>query len=123
MKLAAIAPGDIDHFFFTNGGAEANENAIRIARAVTGRPEGARALPRVLRRDGRRDLADRRSAPLGREPGIPGIVRAPEFHKWGRKEPEPVEDALADLEDVIRYEGAPRSRRSSWSRSSAPTGS
>src|SRR5688500_6192366 len=25
-RLAAIAPGDIDVFFFTNGGAEANEN-------------------------------------------------------------------------------------------------
>jgi taurine--2-oxoglutarate transaminase len=36
-KLAEIAPGDIDVFFFTNGGAEANENAFKIARAVTGR--------------------------------------------------------------------------------------
>src|SRR5438128_11602442 len=36
-KLAEIAPGDIDVFFFTNGGAEANENAIKIARAFTGR--------------------------------------------------------------------------------------
>ena len=36
-KLAEIAPGDIDTFFFTNGGAEANENAIKIARLVTGR--------------------------------------------------------------------------------------
>ena len=36
-KLASIAPGDIDVFFFTNGGAEANENAIKIARMYTGR--------------------------------------------------------------------------------------
>src|ERR671937_1267498 len=36
-KLAEITPGDIDVFFFTNGGAEANENAIRIARQFTGR--------------------------------------------------------------------------------------
>src|SRR6185295_16147968 len=36
-KLAAITPGDIDTFFFTNGGAEATENALRIARVVTGR--------------------------------------------------------------------------------------
>jgi taurine--2-oxoglutarate transaminase len=36
-KLAEIAPGDIDVFFFTNGGAESNEHAIRIARAFTGR--------------------------------------------------------------------------------------
>src|ERR687894_574017 len=37
VKLAEITPGDIDAFFFTNGGAEANENAIRIARWFTGR--------------------------------------------------------------------------------------
>src|SRR4026209_1576835 len=37
VKLASIAPGDIDHFFFTNGGAEANENAIKLARLATGR--------------------------------------------------------------------------------------
>ena len=36
-KLAELTPGDIDVFFFTNGGAEANENALKIARAVTGR--------------------------------------------------------------------------------------
>src|SRR5688572_30234815 len=35
-KLAELAPGDIDVFFFTNGGSEANENAIKIARAYTG---------------------------------------------------------------------------------------
>ena len=36
-KLADIAPGDVEVFFFTNGGAEANENAFKIARAYTGR--------------------------------------------------------------------------------------
>src|ERR1700756_2973203 len=36
-KLAELCPGDIDTFFFTNAGAEANENAFKIARAVTGR--------------------------------------------------------------------------------------
>ena len=30
-RLAAICPGDIDAFFFTNGGAESNENAMKIA--------------------------------------------------------------------------------------------
>jgi len=38
QKLASICPGDIDVFFFTNGGAEANENAVKIARSATGRP-------------------------------------------------------------------------------------
>ena len=68
-KLAQIAPGDIDCFFFTNGGAEANENAIKIARWYTGTAQDPRALPLVPRRHGRRDLAHRRSAALGRRAG------------------------------------------------------
>jgi taurine--2-oxoglutarate transaminase len=35
--LAGIAPGDLNRVFFTNGGAEANENAIHMARLHTGR--------------------------------------------------------------------------------------
>jgi len=104
-KLAALTPGDIDTFFFTNGGAEANENAIRIARVVTGRHKvlvryrsyhGGTAGAIALTGDPRRWAS---------EPGIPGIVRAPDFHKWGRKDPEPLDVCLRELEDVIRYEG------------------
>ena len=36
-ELAGLWPGDLEKTFFTLGGAEANENAIRIAKAVTGR--------------------------------------------------------------------------------------
>ncbi len=36
-KLAEIAPGNLNKTFFTLGGAEAVENAIKLARAVTGR--------------------------------------------------------------------------------------
>ena len=35
--LAERAPGDLDMVFFTNGGAEATENAVRMARLHTGR--------------------------------------------------------------------------------------
>src|SRR5438876_9895430 len=34
-KLAEITPGDSDTFFFTNRGAEANENAIQVAPLFT----------------------------------------------------------------------------------------
>jgi len=104
-KLAEVAPGDIDTFFFTNGGAEANENAIRIARLVTGRHKvlaryrsyhGSTAGAITLTGDPRRWNA---------EPGLPGIVHVPDFHKWGRRDPEPVDAALREVEDVIRYEG------------------
>ena len=36
-KLAAFAPTGLDHVFFVNTGAEANENALRIALKHTGR--------------------------------------------------------------------------------------
>src|SRR5437868_1811527 len=35
--LAEVTPGDLSMSFFTNGGAEANENAIKLARWYTGR--------------------------------------------------------------------------------------
>jgi taurine--2-oxoglutarate transaminase len=104
-KLAEITPGDLDTFFFTNGGAEAVENAIRVARMVTGRHKvlvryrsyhGGTAGALTLTGDPRRWAS---------EPGIPGVVRIPDFHKWGRKEPDPVDVALRDIEDVVRYEG------------------
>ena len=104
-KLAEITPGDIDTFFFTNGGAEANENAIRIARVVTGRHKvlvryrsyhGGTAGAIALTGDPRRWAS---------EPSIPGVVRAPDFHKWGRPQPEALDVCLRELEDVIRYEG------------------
>jgi taurine---2-oxoglutarate transaminase len=104
-KLAEITPGDIDVFFFTNGGAEANENAIKLARMATGRHKilaryrsyhGATAGAITLTGDPRRWAS---------EPGMPGVVHVPDFHKWGRRDPEPVDAALQDLEDVIRYEG------------------
>jgi len=104
-RLSAITPGGMDTSCFTNGGAEAVENAIRIARVVTGRHKilvryrsyhGGTAGALTLTGDPRRWAS---------EPGIPGVVRIPDFHKWGRKDPEPVEASLRDIEDVIRYEG------------------
>lgn len=36
-RIAEAAPGDLNYVFFTNGGTEANENAVRLARAYTGK--------------------------------------------------------------------------------------
>ena len=73
-KLAEITPGDIDTFFFTNGGAEANENAIKIARFFTGRRDGEDhgALSFLPRCDCRQHFSDRRSPALGRGAGHSG---------------------------------------------------
>jgi len=105
QKLARITPGDIDVFFFTNGGAEANENAIKLARQFTGRQKiltryrsyhGATGQAIVATGDPRRWAA---------ETGVSGHVRFPDFHRWGRRDPEPVGDSLAALEEVIMFEG------------------
>ena len=104
-KLAAIAPGDIDVFFFTNGGAEANENAIRIARLVTGRHKivaryrsyhGGTAGSLSLTGDPRRWSA---------EPGIPGIVRVLDPYHGIQRGWDSAEQALAHVEEVIQLEG------------------
>jgi len=105
-KLAEITPGDIDAFFFTNGGAEANENAIRIARLFTGRHKigaryrsyhGGTAGALTLTGDPRRWAA---------EPGIPGVFRIPEFYHGVDKRTETAEEVLARTEEIIQLEGA-----------------
>ena len=70
-KLAEITPGDIDTFFFTNGGAEANENAIKLARMVTGRHKIIARYRSLPRRHRGGDQPHRRSTALGRGAGHP----------------------------------------------------
>src|SRR5580698_8040338 len=94
-KLAEITPGDIDTFFFTNGGAEANENAIKIARFFTGRHKilaryrsyhGATAGAVSLTGDPRRWAA---------EPGIPGGVQVFDLFQGTERGWESGETSLA----------------------------
>jgi len=104
-KLAELAPGDIDVFFFTNGGADANENAIKVARAFTGRHKilaryrsyhggthGAIALTGDPRR-------------WSTEPGMPGVVHVLDpYHGPGRGS-DTAAASLAMLEEIIQLEG------------------
>ena len=105
-KLAEITPGDIDAFFFTNGGAEANENAIRIARMFSGRHKigaryrsyhGGTAGALTLTGDPRRWAA---------EPGIPGVFRVPDFYHGIQRGSETTEEVLARTEETLELEGA-----------------
>src|SRR3954462_14365260 len=104
-KLAEITPGDIDVFFFTNGGAEANENAIKLARQATGRHKilaryrsyhGATGQVITATGDPRRWAA---------ETGVWGVVRVPDTQPWGEASPRPVDEVLRETERVILYEG------------------
>ena len=110
--LSTLTPGDLNSFFFTLGGAEANENAIRIARMVTGRQKimvryrayhGATAGAITLTGDPRR---------WANEPGIPGVVRFFDPYKYrshlyreGDSDAEFTRRCLDEIEEIIAYEG------------------
>ena len=104
-KLAEIAPGDIDVFFFTNAGAEANENAVKLARQFTGRHKilaryrsyhGATAGAISLTGDPRRWAA---------EPGMAGVVHVLDPYHGIQRGWDDVATALANLEETIQLEG------------------
>src|ERR1700692_146608 len=104
-KVAEITPGDIDTFFFTNGGAGANENAIKIARFFTGRHKiiaryrsyhGATAGAVSLTGDPRRWAV---------EPGMPGVVRVLDPYHGIERGWESAETSLAMIEETIQLEG------------------
>src|SRR3954447_1214 len=107
--IAEVAPGDISMAFFTNGGAEANENAIKLARWYTGRHKviaryrsyhGATAGAITLTGDPRRWPA---------EPGISGVVRMFDPYTYrcpaGHPDPCPVCSGAPHLEEILQYEG------------------
>jgi taurine--2-oxoglutarate transaminase len=108
--IAELAPGDLDMVFFTNGGAEATENAVRMARGHTGRFKvlttyrsyhGATAGAITMTGDPRRWPS---------EPGLPGVVKF-----WGpypyrsafhaSSEAQECARALEHLADVLMVEG------------------
>ena len=103
-KLASIAPGDIDVFFFTNGGADANENAVKIARAVTGRQKilaryrsyhGGTAGAISLTGDPRR----------WSQPPMPGVIHVLDPYHGVARGWDTAEQSLRYLEEVIELEG------------------
>ena len=78
--ITEVAGHDLNQVFFTNAGAEANENAIRMARAAHRPAQGAGDVPQLPRRD-RTAIIGLTGDPRrwGTEPHtIPGIV-----HFWG----------------------------------------
>jgi taurine--2-oxoglutarate transaminase len=104
-KLAELTPGDIDVFFFTNGGAEANENAVKLARFYTGRHKimaryrsyhGATAGSMSLTGDPRRWAS---------EPGMPGVIRVFDPYHGIERGWDSTEQALANIEETIELEG------------------
>ena len=108
--IAKHAPGDLNKVFFTGGGAEATENAVRMARLHTGRQKimttyrsyhGATGVSIALTGDPRRWTG---------ETGVSGVV-----HFWGpylyrsafyaTTEAEESARALTHLRDTLMVEG------------------
>ena len=107
--LAEVTPGDLSMSFFTNSGAEANENAIKLARLYTGRHKivvryrsyhGATHGAISLTGDPRR---------WPNEPGMPGVVRMLDPYTYrcpaGHPDPCPVCTGTPHLEEILEYEG------------------
>lgn len=114
-KLADITPPGLEKFLYTLGGADANENAIKLARAYTGRHKilaryrsyhGATAGAMALTGDTRRHMW---------EPNLmPGVVHFLDpyryrstFHRTNPDIPEAdfTQDYLNHLEEIIQFEG------------------
>ncbi len=110
-KLAEITPGDLKKTFFTLGGAEANENAIKIARFYTGR---YKILARYRSYHGATYGAialtgDYRRLPV--EPAMPGVVHFldPYCYRcpfgWSRDRENCCLQCIKHVEEVIEHEG------------------
>ncbi len=107
--IAELAPAGMDKVFFTNGGADAIENAVRMARLHTGRRKvlsfyrsyhGNTGAAIVATGDPRRwpnEYAEDHVHFFG-----PYLYRS---HFWASTPEQESERALAHLSDVIRFEG------------------
>ncbi|MEV5606757.1 aspartate aminotransferase family protein [Streptomyces sp. NPDC052225] len=108
--IAERTPGDLDKIFFTNGGADAVEHALRMARLHTGRPKvlsayrsyhGGTQQAINVTGDPRRWANDSASA---------GVVRfwAPYLYRsrfYAETEEQECARALEHLETTIQFEG------------------
>jgi taurine--2-oxoglutarate transaminase len=108
--IAEVAPDGLEKVFFTNGGAEANEYAVRLARQFTGRRKvlsmyrsyhGSTATAISLTGDPRRWANDSVDNGAVRFFG-PYLYRSP-FHAESPEQES--ERALAHLEQTIQLEG------------------
>jgi taurine--2-oxoglutarate transaminase len=107
--LTQVTPPGLEKTFFCLSGAEANENAVKIARLVTGRKKivardrsyhGATLAMLSLSGDPRRD-------PF--EPGLPGVVRMGDPYcfrcPFGKEPTSCAHECAQDLETVLLREG------------------
>jgi len=107
-KLASLAPGNLNKVFFCNSGAEANEAAIKFARASTGRPEIIAAM-----RGFHGKTMGALAATWGPEyqkpfaPMLPGLKHVP-YNNFAKLEAAVGANTAAILLEVVQGEGGVR---------------
>jgi len=107
-KLAALTPGNLNRVFFCNSGAEANEAAIKFARASTGRPEIVAAM-----RGFHGKTMGALAATWGPEyqkpfaPLLPGLKHVP-YNNFAKLESALGANTAAILLEVVQGEGGVR---------------
>lgn len=109
--IAELAPGDLDMVMFTNGGTEAVENAVRMARIHTGRHKVLAAYRSYHGATGTAITLTGEPRRWGSEPGVTGVVRYwgpyPYRSAFHAETPEQeTERVLLQLEQIIEMEGA-----------------
>jgi taurine--2-oxoglutarate transaminase len=108
-RLLALAGPGFSRVFFTLGGAEANENALKIARLVTGRFKlisryrsyhGASMGALTLTGDWRR---------VAMEPGLPGVIHVQDSYcdrcPFGQRVETCKRECATNIGEVMRLEG------------------
>ena len=112
QKIAEVSPGKLKKSFFCLGGAEANENAIKIARFYTGRHK---IMARYRSYHGATHGAialtgDYRRLPV--EPALPGVVHFldPYCYRcpFGWTKETCHRECISHVEEVVQYEGPDR---------------
>jgi adenosylmethionine-8-amino-7-oxononanoate aminotransferase len=115
-RLSRLMPAAINRFFFTSGGAEANESAIKVARSYwkrRGRPGKTKVISRDLGYHGLTLAAMSATGipsywPLF-EPRVPGFVQIPAPYPYRAAQVEGTSYGIAaadELEKAILREGA-----------------
>lgn len=108
-RLLELAPPGFDRVFFTLGGAEANENALKMARMMTGRHK---AMSRYRSYHGATMGAltlsgDYRRPPL--EPGLAGVVHAMDCHcdhcPFGQRLDRCSLECAGNIEQILELDG------------------
>ena len=107
-KLAEICPGDLNKAFFTLGGADSIENAIKLARLHTGK---YKILTRYQSYHGSTSAAmtasgDPRKIPIDSQQATNFVhFDLPYLYRWEYGEENLLKESISQLERIVAYEG------------------